>query len=252
MEQIRLDKAISVLGEHSRRDVKKLVSQGQITVNGRAARGAEEKIDPERDEVRICGRKVSLTPHVYLMLNKPQGVVSATRDPSEKTVVDLVPRELYRRDIFPAGRLDKDTTGFVLLTNDGALAHRILSPKNHIPKTYIAVLDRPVDQKAVELFAAGMDLGDGEICRPALLAEEPSWEVQPAARIVLREGLYHQIKRMFAKTDRKVLALRRIAMGGVALDPELAPGCCRELTAEEREMLTRETADYSTCTRGLE
>lgn len=239
MEWIRLDKAVSSLGEYSRRDVRKLASQGQITVNGRVVKRPEEKIDSEKDEVFVSGKRLNLNPYVYIMLNKPEGVVSATRDPSEKTVVELVPRELYRRDIFPAGRLDKDTTGFVLLTNDGALAHRILSPKNHIPKIYIAVLDKPVDQQAIEQFGAGLSLETGELCRPAVLAAEPAWKVQPAARVTLREGMYHQIKRMFAQTGREVLALRRIAMGGVWLDETLAPGCCRELTAEERELLIK-------------
>lgn len=237
--ELRLDKAISALGELSRRDVKRLVSQGQITVNGTAVKGSEEKIDPEKDQVCIAGKRADLRPHVYLMLNKPQGVVSATRDPSERTVVDLAPKELYRRGLFPAGRLDKDTTGFVLLTNDGELAHRMLSPKNHVSKTYIAVLDRPIDRQAIEAFAAGMEIGEGEVCKPALLEEEPDWEQQPAARIVLREGMYHQIKRMFARTGREVLALKRIGIGGVWLDPALSPGECRELTEQEQKLLTK-------------
>ena len=237
MEQTRLDKAISALGEHSRRDIRKLAFRGLITVNGKAVKSPEKKIDPVRDEVCVSGRRLNLNPYIYIMLNKPAGIVSATRDPSEKTVVDLTPRGLYRRGIFPAGRLDKDTTGFILLTNDGELAHRMLSPKNHVPKTYIAVLDTPIDQEAVEAFASGKDIGGGEVCKPALLAEEPDWERQPAARVVLREGMYHQIKRMFAKTGREVLALRRIGIGRVWLDPALGPGGCRELTAEELELL---------------
>jgi len=240
MEKTRLDKAIATLGEYSRRDVKKLASQGNIIVNGKPVKRADKKIDPEKDEVQVSGKRINLNPHIYIMLNKPEGVVSASRDASQKTVVDLIPPELWRRGIFPAGRLDKDTTGFVLLTNDGELAHRLLSPKNHIPKTYIAVLDTPVDQQAIEAFAAGMEIDGGEVCKPALLAGEPSWEGQPAAKVVLREGMYHQIKRMFAKTGREVLALKRVAMGGLPLDPALAPGECRELTAEERELLTKE------------
>ncbi len=237
MEQVRLDKAVASLGELSRRDVKKLAAQGQVTVNGKVVKRVEEKITPDTDRVCIGGKLLNLNPHIYLMLNKPEGVVSASRDEKEKTVVDLVPRELFRRGIFPAGRLDKDTTGFVLLTNDGELAHRILSPKNHIPKVYIAVLDLPIDEDTIRMFAEGMELKNGEVCKPASLAHEPSWEAQPAARIVLREGIYHQIKRMFAKTGREVLALKRISMGGVSLDPSLAPGCCRELTETEREHL---------------
>lgn len=237
MEQIRLDKAIASLGEFSRRDVKKLASLGNILVNGKPVKRADVKLDPEKDEVQINGKRLNLNPHIYIMLNKPEGVVSASRDTSQKTVVDLVPPEMRRKGIFPAGRLDKDTTGFVLLTNDGELAHRILSPKNHVPKTYIAVLDVPIDQRAIDEFAQGMEIDGGEICKPALLADEPDWDVQPAARIVLREGMYHQIKRMFGKTGREVLKLKRVAMGGLELDQNLAPGECRELTVKERELL---------------
>lgn len=237
MERIRLDKAIASLGEFSRRDVKKLASLGNILVNGKPVKRADVKLDPEKDDVQINGKRLNLNPHIYIMLNKPEGVVSASRDTSQKTVVDLVPPEMRRKGIFPAGRLDKDTTGFVLLTNDGELAHRILSPKNHVPKTYIAVLDVPIDQKAIDEFAQGMEIDGGEICKPALLADEPDWDVQPAARIVLREGMYHQIKRMFGKTGREVLKLKRVAMGGLELDQNLAPGECRELTVKERELL---------------
>ena len=237
MEQIRLDKAIASLGEFSRRDVKKLASLGNILVNGKPVKRADVKLDPEKDEVQINGKRLNLNPHIYIMLNKPEGVVSASRDTSQKTVVDLVPPEMRRKGIFPAGRLVKDTTGFVLLTNDGELAHRILSPKNHVPKTYIAVLDVPIDQRAIDEFAQGMEIDGGEICKPALLADEPDWDVQPAARIVLREGMYHQIKRMFGKTGREVLKLKRVAMGGLELDQNLAPGECRELTVKERELL---------------
>ena len=237
MEQQRLDKIIAAQGEYSRKDVKKLAQRGAITVNGKVVKKAEEKIDPDRDIVCVNGKTLMLRTHVYIMLNKPQGVVSASRDEREKTVVDLVPPELSRKGLFPAGRLDKDTTGFVLITDDGDLAHRILSPKNHVSKTYIAVLDQPIRDEFIDRFAEGLTIDGQEVCKPALLAREPDWPVQPAVRVVLQEGMYHQIKRMFAALDREVVALRRISMGGVQLDPALADGACRELTQEELTLI---------------
>jgi len=237
LEQFRLDKMIAAQGEYSRKDVKKLAQRGAITVNGKVIKKTEEKIDPDRDIVTVNGKTLMLRTHIYLMLNKPQGVVSASRDTREKTVVDLVPPEFARKGLFPAGRLDKDTTGFVLITDDGELAHRILSPKNHVPKTYIAVLDKPIEDAHIDRFAEGMTIDGQEVCKPALLAREPEWPVQPAARVILQEGMYHQIKRMFAALGMEVVALRRISMGGVQLDPNLADGECRELTAEELTLI---------------
>lgn len=237
LEQFRLDKIISAQGEYSRRDVKKLAQRGAITVNGKVVKRAEKKIDPDCDQVCVNGKMLVLRTHVYLMLHKPQGVVSASRDTSEKTVVDLVPPAFFRKGLFPAGRLDKDTTGFVLITDDGELAHRILSPRNHVPKTYIAVLDHPISQEHIERFASGILLDGDTLCKPALLSPEPDWPEQPAARVVLREGMYHQIKRMFSSMDIQVVALHRIAIGGVALDPHLKVGDCRELTPEEKLLL---------------
>ena len=233
LEQLRLDRIIAAQGEYSRRDVKKLAARGVITVNGSVVKRTEEKIDPDRDQVCINGKALMLRTHVYIMLNKPQGVVSASRDPKEKTVVDLVPPQLRRKGLFPAGRLDKDTTGFVLITDDGELAHRILSPKSHVPKTYIAVLDRPITEVNIAEFSQGIVLDGGEVCKPALLSHERDGPVQPAARVVLREGMYHQIKRMFYQSGIQVLALERIAMGNVQLDPALPAGGCRELTTQE-------------------
>ena len=171
------------------------------------------------------------------MLHKPAGVVSATRDVRERTVVDLVPPQLRRPGLFPAGRLDKDTTGMMILTDDGELAHRILSPRSHVPKTYIARLDRPVTEEMVRAFAAGIPLkGEGE-CLPATLRVRGEQE----GEVTICEGMYHQIKRMFAVCGATVLTLKRISMGGLALDPALAEGACRELTAEELELLERRT-----------
>lgn len=251
LEQLRLDKIIAAQGEYSRRDVKRLAARGAVTVNGRVVKRTEEKIDPDRDQVCVNGRALMLRAHVYIMLNKPQGVVSASRDQRERTVVDLVPDQLKRKGLFPAGRLDKDTTGFVLITDDGELAHRLLSPKNHVPKTYVAVLDRPIQEKHIEQFSQGMALDGGEICKPALLSHEPDWPAQPAARVVLREGMYHQIKRMFSQCGIQVLSLKRIAMGGVRLDPELPVGGCRELTAQELSAIELHEAVPQEVQRGI-
>ncbi len=228
MKQERLDKALAAQGTWSRRDVKALVSRGAVLVNGTVARRPEQKVDMDADQVTVEGRTVALRRHIYLLLNKPAGVVSATRDPRERTVVDLVPPGLRRKGLFPAGRLDKDTTGMMLLTDDGEFAHRILSPRNHVPKTYLARLDKPVTPEMAEAFGAGIPLKDGD-CLPARLERVE----ENLARVTICEGMYHQIKRMFGVCGAKVLSLRRISMGGLGLDETLPEGSCRELLPEE-------------------
>ena len=228
MKPERLDKILAAQGGWSRKDVKALVSRGAVAVNGQTALRPEQKVDPERDQVTVEGRAVTLRRHIYLLLNKPAGVVSATRDPRERTVVDLVPEPLRRRGIFPAGRLDKDTTGMMILTDDGDFAHRILSPRNHVPKTYLARLDRPVTAEMETAFAAGIPLKDGD-CLPARLERGE----EDLARVTICEGMYHQIKRMFGVCGARVVALQRISMGGLELDGSLAEGECRELRKEE-------------------
>ena len=230
---MRLDRFFSSQSLASRKEVKALVRQGRITVNGETVKISDIQIDPECDIILLDGKNVFYKEHIYIMLNKPQGVVSATEDRQHRTVLDLVPPQLYRSGLFPAGRLDSDTEGFVLLTDDGDFAHRILSPKKHVPKTYEAVLDRPVNQTDIALFREGVTLSDGTVCMPAqlrVLKEGP----HPLAEIVLREGKYHQIKRMFAACGKKVLFLKRTGIGGLFLDPALKPGECREILHKER------------------
>ena len=166
------------------------------------------------------------------MMNKPQGVISSTdgRKTAEKTVIDILPAEMKRKGLFPAGRLDKNTTGFMLITDDGAFAHDILSPKKHVSKTYIAELDKPFPESAVEKFARGIEIG-GEICMPAALSAEN--ESRTLARVVIRQGKYHQVKRMFAALGCEVVSLKRICMGDLPLDEKLAPGECKYLSDEE-------------------
>ncbi|MBC8571014.1 pseudouridine synthase [Zongyangia hominis] len=228
----RLDKVLANMGAGSRKEVKALIRQGRVRVDGAVVSSGETKVDPEESRIEVDGAPVRYQRHVYLMMNKPLGVISASSDPKEKTVVDLVPERWRHWDLFPAGRLDKDTEGFVLLTDDGAFAHDILSPRKHIPKTYVAKVDIPLDERAVKAFASGMDIGAGQICQSAELILRETEGGQECV-VVLKEGMYHQIKRMFGALGGKVLSLKRVRMGDLPLDESLAPGECRELTKEE-------------------
>ena len=239
----RLDKLIADRACVSRRDAKALIRKGVVTVNGKAA-SPEQKCG-EKDVVLLEGKQLCLTPLVYLMLNKPAGVVCATRDPACETVLDLLPKPLRRKGLFPAGRLDKDTEGFVLITNDGAFAHRILSPKNHIPKTYLAVLDAPADvEKLSKHFARGMDLGGGDFVSPAQLRLVEGGP-NPVVEVVIHEGVYHQVKRMFGKYSLNVRYLKRVKIGWLPLDPALGPGESRELSAEEKEAISAKSGSIT-------
>lgn len=233
----RLDKVIASQGKYSRSEVKKLVKQGLVSVNKAVVKTADLKVDPEKDVISIDGKTLCYKRHIYIMLNKPQGVISASNDKSQKTVVDLVPKEFFRDGLFPAGRLDGDTVGFVLITDDGDFAHRILSPKNHITKTYHAVLQREITQEDIEKFKNGVELGDGTLCLEAELS--PLKADVPMAEIIICEGKYHQVKRMFASLGNKVLFLKRVKMGGLSLDESLEEGKCREITDEELKLITQ-------------
>ena len=231
----RLDKIIASQGKFSRSEVRKLVKDARVTVNGEVAKKSDVKVS-ETDEIAIDGASLCYKKHLYIMLNKPQGVISATEDRTQKTVLDLVPAGLFRNGLFPAGRLDGDTTGFVLLTDDGDFAHRILSPKNHIMKTYHAALRDPLTDEDIEKFKAGLTLGDGTECLEAHVRVISEGE-ETVAEIKICEGKYHQVKRMFASIGNKVLRLRRVKMGALALDETLKEGECRELEAHEVEKL---------------
>lgn len=234
----RLDKIIASQGKHSRSEVKKLVKAGLVTLNGKAVKASDIKCDADRDIIIVDGERLSYKKHLYIMLNKPKGVISATEDPTQKTVIDLVPPQLKRQGLFPAGRLDGDTTGFVLITDDGDFAHRILSPKNHIMKTYHATLARPLTDEDIVKFKEGLTLGDGTRCLEAYVRMLP--ENDNVAEVKICEGKYHQVKRMFASTGNRVLELKRVKMGELPLDPSLAQGECRELTAEELAQVSRQ------------
>ena len=229
MEVQRLDRFIaSQLSDISRSAARELIRRGEVTVNGAAERSPEKKISPEADEITLFGRPVGYKKHLYIMLNKPSEVVCSTRDGLSETVLNLLPEGLRRKGLFPAGRLDKDTVGFVLITDDGELAHRILSPKSHVEKTYFVKLRDPCPPSVIDVFSRGMTL-DGERLLPARLEILGERE----CRLTLREGKYHQIKRMFSSLENEVVYLKRTSIAGVELDPDLFEGQARELTAEE-------------------
>ena len=228
----RIDKIIASQGQYSRSDVKKLISKKQVAVNGEVVKSANVKADPLKDRITVKGAELNFKRNVYLVLNKPKGYVSATEDRDHQTVLELVPEEFAGRDIFPAGRLDRDTTGLMIITDDGALAHNILAPKKHVQKIYHVELDIPVTEEMARGFAEGVELNDG-VCKEAGL--EITGEF--SARVTLKEGRYHQIKRMFGCYGAKVVELHRLTMGNLHLPDDLAVGQCRELTEEELKLL---------------
>lgn len=232
----RLDKIIASQGKYSRSEVKKLVKSGLVKVNGSVVKASDIKCDVNTDEIIVDGVSLNYKKHIYIMLNKPKGVISATEDATQKTVIDLVPTELKRAGLFPAGRLDGDTTGFVLITDDGDFAHRILSPKNHIMKTYHATLQRELTAEDIVKFKQGLTLGDGTKCLDAHVRMLPDREC--VAEVIICEGKYHQVKRMFASLGNRVLELRRVKMGNLPLDEKLPEGECRELTQTELELIS--------------
>lgn len=221
---MRLDKYLAERTGMTRSESRKAVTKGRVSIDGAVCRKADTQLDEHTAAVALDGVPLAgaYRKFVYIMLNKPEGIVSASRDKKDTTVVDLVAADFPRRELFPAGRLDKTSTGFVLLTDDGALAHDILSPAHHVEKQYVVTLDTPLTDAMRRGFAAGV---------------EPLTDDGLTVQVTLRQGVYHQIKRMFGVFDAGVNALHRESIGGVALDPALAPGQWRELTAEEVERL---------------
>ena len=226
----RMDKLLASTGLWSRKEVKELVRRGRVQVNGAVLDRVEDKADPDQDEIRVDGEVVDCSPYVYIMMNKPDGLLSATTDKKQKTVLDLLPEHLRRRGLFPVGRLDKDTVGFILLTDDGPMGHALLSPKKHVDKVYYARVEGRIDETDVAALAQGLVLEDGLHCLPADLA--PVGDASEC-RITLREGKYHQVKRMLAARGKPVTFLKRLSMGPLTLDEGLLPGEWRFLTREE-------------------
>ena len=279
----RLDKLISGRLCISRKEARQKIKEGRVLLLGKALLNAEQKLEPGTQGLTADGAPVMTQSHVYIMMNKPAGVLSASRDGKVKTVIDLVPQEYRIKGLFPAGRLDKDTTGLMLITNDGELAHRLLSPKNRVAKVYRAVLDGPVDESMIKAFAEGIELKDGTKFLPARLRNPPCRcdDIPPLTRgalgmpspaslakgrgtavavvgfggfpagqegfheaeITVFEGKYHQIKRMFRACGREVLRLRRLRIGSLPLDPDLAPGECKLLGSEELQLLLKNSVE---------
>ena len=235
MSQIRLDKYLADAGQGTRSEVKIKLKQSRVRVNDMVVKKPETKINPDVDKVSIDGKELVHEEFQYYMLNKPGGVVSATKDDKDKTVVELIAED-KRRDLFPVGRLDKDTEGLLIITNDGVLANNLLAPGKHVDKTYYAVVKGCVDENTVECFKAGLDIGDDKLTAPATLIIEESGQ-ESKIRITITEGRYHQVKRMFEAVGMKVKYLKRLSMGSLELDPSLKVGEYRRLTVEELELL---------------
>ena len=232
---MRLDKYLAETAQCTRSEAKTLLNRGRVTVNGVVCKKGDTQLR-EGDSVAVDGAPLAYQQFVYLMLNKPEGVVSASTDKRDTTVVDLIGDAYPRRELFPAGRLDKTSTGFVLLTDDGGFAHEILAPKRHVSKTYTVVIDTPLTEEMRKGFAEGVTLADGTALSPAEV--EALTPDGLTVKVRLRQGVYHQIKRMFGVYGAGVNALHREAIGGLALDAQLAPGQWRELSAEEVTAIT--------------
>lgn len=236
MEKQRLDKILASTGRWSRREAKELIRCGRVAVNGVPVRSPEEKADPEETPVTVGGEPLIYRRYTWLMLNKPAGYLSATEDGRGLTVLDLLPRELRRQNLFPVGRLDKDTEGLLLLTNEGGLAHDLLSPRHHVDKVYYVRVAGQLTKEDCRAFACGMVLDGGLTCRPAGLEILTAGE-ESEARVTLQEGKFHQIKRMLLQLGKPVLYLERIQMGDLVLDGGLSRGAYRFLTENELENL---------------
>ena len=233
----RLDKVISNLGYGSRKEVKALVKKGFVEVDGEVVKDSSISIDPEKSVISINGEELRYRKYIYLMMNKPDGVISATYDNREETVIDLLEVEHAVFEPFPVGRLDKDTVGLLLLTNDGELNHRLISPKWHVDKVYFAKIDKKVTEEDAAAFKKGIKLDDGYVCKEGKLEILSSSDERSEVRVTIQEGKYHQVKRMFEALGKKVVYLQRIEFGGLHLDRELEEGEYRELTEEELSIL---------------
>ncbi|KXH87147.1 pseudouridine synthase [Sporosarcina sp. HYO08] len=234
---MRLDKLLSNTGFGSRKEVKQLLKKGAVRVNGETVKDGAAHVDPNADEVTLLGERIIYKEFIYLMMNKPQNVLSATEDLRDRTVIDLLDGESQHFKPFPVGRLDKDTEGFLLLTNDGKLAHNLLSPKKEVPKTYYAHIAGVVTEEDAVQFAEGVTLDDGYFTKPGQLKIIQSASVSEI-ELTITEGKFHQVKRMFEAVGKKVIYLKRLSMGPLQLDEQLSLGAYRELTNEELAALS--------------
>jgi 16S rRNA pseudouridine516 synthase len=245
----RLDKVLACAGFGSRREIKRILREREVTVNGVVSVDPATAVDPESDEIALAGKRLSIKERVYLMLNKPAGVVTSTDDPLHRTVMDLFGEPWSRMELFPIGRLDIDTEGLLVITNDGPLTHRLTSPKSGVDKTYLAALRDPVDEETfaeyARRFREGVAFRDGYTTLPAELrrasatecAEQPGASPMNVMRLTIQEGKYHQVKKMFKVVGNEVVFLKRLSMGSLVLDASLAAGEYRELAESEVEIL---------------
>lgn len=233
----RIDKILSNLGYGTRKDLKKIVKNGMVQVNGITIKDSAMKVDPEKDKIVINGEEIFYREFIYLMMNKPAGVISATFDNKDETVIDLLEVEHQVFEPFPVGRLDKDTVGLLLLTNDGDLNHRLTSPKWKVDKVYFAKINQKVTEEDIEKFKHGITLDDGYRCKEAILEIQKASEEGSEIVLTIQEGKFHQVKRMFEAVGKKVTYLKRIEFGTLPLDEDLEEGEYRELTEEEIAIL---------------
>lgn len=233
----RIDKILSNLGYGTRKDLKKIVKNGMVQVNGITIKDSAMKVDPEKDKIVINGEEIFYREFIYLMMNKPAGVISATFDNKGETVIDLLEVEHQVFEPFPVGRLDKDTVGLLLLTNDGDLNHRLISPKWKVDKVYFAKINQKVTEEDIEKFKHGITLDDGYRCKEAILEIQKASEEGSEIVLTIQEGKFHQVKRMFEAVGKKVTYLKRIEFGTLPLDEDLEEGEYRELTEEEIAIL---------------
>lgn len=234
---MRIDKLLANMGYGSRKDVKILLKQGVVRIDDQVVKDAKRQVQLETERVTVYGDVVEYRPFVYLMMNKPEGVVSATEDQVETTVIELIDPSYAHYELFPVGRLDKDTTGLLLLTNDGAFNHALMSPRKHVDKVYVAEVDGEMTVEDVRRFAEGVELEDGYTTKPARLEVISRNGRRSTIRLTLSEGKYHQVKRMVAAVGKHVERLERIQIGTLELDPTLERGAYRELTTEELDRL---------------
>lgn len=236
---MRLDKYLADMGAGTRSEVKKYIRQGQVHIDGQAVKKPETKVEPGECVITCCGKKIEYTEYEYFMLNKPAGVISASEDKREETVLDLI-SEKSRKDLFPVGRLDRDTEGLLLITNDGMLAHELLTPKKHVDKVYYARINGYVTEEDAEAFKRGVEIGEKAPTMPAELTILQAGD-ESEIRLQIREGKFHQVKRMFEAVQKEVIYLKRLSMGSLVLDESLKPGEYRKLTKKELDELCLRT-----------
>lgn len=231
----RLDKILVSQGIGSRREVQKRIKSGEVTVNGEIIRKPEVKADADNDEIAVLGKVLNYSKHIYIMMNKPAGVVSASNDNRDKTVIDILPDEYKRKGLFPAGRLDKDTEGLLIITDDGDFAHKMLSPKKHVDKQYIAQLDGEITEETIKKFEEGIVFADGTKCLPASL--EIYRNDKKTGLVTICEGKFHQVKKMFISCGLNVVHLERISIGNLYLDSNLHRGYCKLLSNSDKMLI---------------